>query len=227
MKTCKLLIFILMAISLVGCSLFEHRDFSDEMDQFGAFNDEPMFRANRDFMIMAGDTGTDFRSKSSIRKRTPATYSMRQEDLYSSSLRRELGHLESRMNDEDYFEYEGVKHQLGGVSEQIYYLRLPAREKRLYLQSKQIAVSSPKNQVNYGQYAGGRVPLYQQDPKQFQGDVVVGMDKDQVVGNWGAPERRDIAGDPELQNERWAFRRNGKIKYIFFEQGKVQGWSEQ
>ena len=43
--------------------------------------------------------------------------------------------------------------------------------------------------------------------------------------NWGRPDRMDVAGDPKFQNERWAYQRDGVTNYIYFENGRVEGWN--
>ncbi len=235
MKKLKLLkIFTLIATTsfLYSCSLLDHRDYSTQMDPFMG-SDEPMFMPNRDFMVVAGDSGRDYRSFQETKQRTPASYEQKLEDRYQKSLQVELNAHVNRLSDEEYWEYEKIKNLLGSTSEKIYYLGLNPLEKKQYLSARGIQRSygtsvraAQKQDLN----TFNRVALYPKEAIQTnpypQNDIVMGMDMDTVVGNWGTPERRDIAGNPSLKNERWAFRRDGKIKYIYFEQGRVQGWSD-
>ena len=56
-------------------------------------------------------------------------------------------------------------------------------------------------------------------------DISMGMSKDNIIGRWGQPSRVDIAGNPINQNERWSYYESGKVRQVFFEAGKVEGWS--
>ncbi len=202
--------------------MFERRDFEDQMSEFYNF-DEPAFQANEDFMVIAGDSGRSYRSGQEIRRRTPATTRESINYQYQQGLQRELRALEMRLTTHEYEEFDANRSKIGGISEQIYFLRLPARERENYLALKGISRSEP--------VARGKTPRISPRQSNFQslreGDVVLGMSKDEVLRNWGVPDRRDIAGSRTQQDERWAFRRGNVTKYIYFESGKVQGWSEQ
>ena len=71
---------------------------------------------------------------------------------------------------------------------------------------------------NYGGFKGRA--LY--DPE-IEPDL--NMTKEDVISSWGRPDRVDIAGKPSYENERWVYRRDGAVKYIYFEAGKVGGWT--
>jgi hypothetical protein len=228
MKLSKYAFFLTLIVILTSCSLFESRDFSDQMDEY-LVNDEPMFKPNQDFMIMAGDSGRHWRNPNQIRQRTPASIHNKDQFLYNKSLERELRHLESRMLQDEYYEFDRNREKIGSTSEQIYYLRLSERERAEYLGLKGINQKNVRNSRGY--YAPGAKRVGFHDPYPITNskktDVTLGMNMEDVAQTWGAPEKRDIAGNPSLKNERWAFRKNGRIKYIYFEDGKVQGWSEQ
>ena len=228
------LLFLLIAGILTSCSLLDRRDYTYQMDEY--YHEQPMFMAGRDFPVSAGDTGRDhYRTDKEIARRTPASLGQKREYLYERSLERELRHLEARLTESEYDEFKQIRGQIGSISEQIYCLRLNEYEKAEYLAMRKIRPLRARN--SRGRYGHGpqRVafhPPYQaNNPKGLRAstglnDVVLGMTMDDVVGVWGAPEKRDIAGNPKLKNERWAFRRNGKVKFIYFESGKVRGWSE-
>lgn len=213
-------------VFLTSCAMFEHRDYSDQMDEF-VMSDEPMFRPNSDFMVISGDSGRDYRNSSEIKRRTPASYSDRLDDIHARSLNRELRSYEARLTEDEYYEFDKIRHKIGSTSEQIYYLRLTEKERHEYLVMRKI-IDSPKRNSR-GHYGSGpkRVAFYEIPPVKIKDDITLGMDMNQVIGNWGTPAKRDIAGNPTNQNERWAYRRQGKVKYIYFESGRVQGWSEQ
>lgn len=216
------LLILLTVLTISSCSLLERRDFSDQMDY--AY-DEPLFKPNSDFMVMAGDSGRDFDTYSEIMDRTPASAQMNSNYRYEKSLLRELNHLERKLQENEYYEYTRYKSRLGSTSEKIYYLRLLPHERNEYLRLRNI--ESRSQSMNY--VAASQQPAQSSYNTRYKSDrdITLGMSQSEAVNNWGAPERRDIDGDPVDQNERWAYRKNGRIKYIYFESGKVQGWSEQ
>lgn len=219
MKKCKSLI-LLSLFSITSCSLFEHRDFSDQMDEFGMYSDEPMFRANRDFMVVAGDSGRDYREMGSIYRRTPATDSMKKDSLYSRSLKRELTSLENKLTDDEYYEYLQIKHSLGDISSQIYYLRLSPYEKKTYTQSRRLnpvrsrSVSSVES--SYRNKSQGHF---------VSSDITVGMNKSQVLELMGSPTQQDFSDNSYDNAERWSYNSNGSVRHIYFANGQVEGWS--
>lgn len=226
MNPSKLLI-LLTFLLFYSCSMFEHRQFIDEMEyQF----DEPLFAAHYDFMVVAGDSGRDYRTNREIYERTPAT-AMDSESLrYKQSLNRELQFLENKLDNDQYEHYLQYKQKLGNTSQQIYYLRLSAKERRDYLRGRGLlkqsyASSYSPRSKNFYQQALPQTNSMAQMPK--INDIILGMTKNDVLQNWGQPERRDVAGDPSLENERWAYRKKGSVKYIYFESGRVEGWNEQ
>lgn len=224
MNISKLLILHCIFL-LSACSLLDRRDFSEEMGEY--VYDEPMFSAHRDFMVMSGDSGRYHRNSREIKSRTPASFKDRYDDMHSQSLNRELRHYEARLTENEYYEFSRMKDKIGSVSEQIYYLRLNERERREYLEIRKIKEIPQRDSRGYHGHGPQRVAFHPTPTRKIKDDVTLGMEMDEVVGNWGTPEKRDIAGDPKFKNERWAFRKNGKIKYIYFESGRVQGWSEQ
>lgn len=223
----------------MSCSLMDHRDFRQQME-YGTF-DNPMFEANRDFMIVSGDRGRDYRSSKQQDLRTPASLKDTSEYRYKSSLIRERNSLENQMQEDEYQNYIGLRESLGNTSQQIFFLRLSQRERLSYLRTRGIEQKTSTNLAAYtGRYNQNtrqrkvRKNLLNQNLSAFGGDrgpagnrdVSMGMNKDDVVRNLGRPERMDIAGDPRQQNERWAYRKNGNMKYIYFEKGRVEGWNE-
>lgn len=203
---------LILCFAFTSCAMFEHRDFEREMDPMRM--DDPMFIPNRDFAVVPGDDGRYYRNDNEIKGRTPATERVRQEDLYADSIKRELRSLESKMNDAEYQEYIRIRAQLGSDSEKIYFLRLKESERHEYLGVKRI--ETPRYYT-----------VQESRMASFGNEIVLGMDKNDVLRSWGQPDRKDVSGDPVYQNERWAYSRNGAVKYIYFQGGHVGGWTEQ
>lgn len=212
MKNITNILILLVLFSLTGCAMLEHRDFEAEMDPFRM--DDPMFLPNRDFAVVPGDDGRYYRNETEIRGRTPATRRMLEKERFDNSLKREVVSLENKLDDAGYQEYLKIRNKLGSDSEKIYYLGLTPREKREYLSIRKI--QAPK----YYTVRESQMATYQKE-------VVMGMGKTDVLRSWGEPDRKDYSGDPRYQNERWAYSRNGRTKYIYFEGGLVGGWTEQ
>lgn len=213
MKYITNILILLISIAASSCAMMEHRDFEAQMDPYQANND-PLFLPNRDFAVVPGDSGRYFRNNNEINERTPATAQMREKDLYNNSIRRELVGLENKMDDATYQEYIKVRDKLGSNSEKIYFLRLSSHEKREYLQLRRIKVPQ------YYTVRESRIASYSKQ-------VIMGMGKKDVLRSLGQPDKKDYSGDPRFQNERWAYSRNGTVKYIYFEGGQVGGWTEQ
>ena len=62
-------------------------------------------------------------------------------------------------------------------------------------------------------------------PNHLERGIQIGMSKTQVEQLWGRPVNIEVAGDPRYENERWSFYHQGKMNYVYFESGEVQGWS--
>lgn len=199
-------------LGLMSCSMLDRRDYFDQMDnQFGL--GEPMFRPYDDFQVVPGDSGR-FMGEEEILGRVPATGAMREQSAYEKSISREMRELEARLSDLDYEAYSQIKGQLSSNYERIYYLRLYPDERAQYLQSK--GIQSKRFYNTQEALSVGR-----------RGEISLGMGKGEVLDTWGAPERRDYAGSPLEGNERWAYSNNGQRRYIYFESGQVEGWTER
>jgi len=193
-----------------SCAFLEHRDFENEMSEYRM--DDPMFIPHQDFAVVPGDSGRYHRSNDIISSRTPATAQTRDRQIYNESLKRELRGLENNLTDSEYSDYIKYRDQIGGDSEKIYFLRLSKLERINYLGAK--AISTPRYYtVNENRMAA------------YSNDIVLGMQKNEVLRSWGQPIRKEVSGDPRYENERWAFRRNGTVSYIYFSGGVVEGWS--
>lgn len=207
-----------------GCAMFEERDYFNQMNDFGLM-DRPIFSANEDFMVISGDTGRYHRSSKQIWNRTPAKAEDIYERRYQDSLRRELRFLEAKLTDSEFYQFDRYRGDIGDISEQIYFLRLRAKERKEYLNMRNIA--SLKGNTTQRGAIPKRISSERHQYQSSSNDIMVGMSMESVLANWGTPDRRDIAGKPSYRNERWAFRKNGVMKYIYFESGIVQGWTEE
>lgn len=207
-KLVKIFSLIIIAKFLTGCAGFSTgRQFVEEMDE----QNESFFVANRDFRVAAGDSSDGFRSKEEIQQRTPMSEEERSTMIASKRLNQEFQNLYQAQSDfarRHYHQYEGY---LPSLSQKIYFLRLETlSERNQYLFSVNAPVQKNLSNMSYRRPAN---------------EVVLGMTKNDVVTVWGRPTRRDVAGNPAYGNERWAYFEGGRIKYVYFESGKVQGWS--
>lgn len=194
--------------------MLEHRDFAREMDPLRV--DDPMFIPNHDFAVVPGDDGRYYRNHDEINSRTPASNRMQVQSLYTQSLKRELQKLEAQLDDEQYQNYTKIRNELGDDSEKIYYLRLKQSQKSEYLAIRNIEAP------HYYNYTDQETKM-----AHWGREIVLGMSKNQVIQSWGRPDRKDFSGDSRYQNERWAYSQNGTVRYIYFQGGKVGGWTEQ
>lgn len=197
--------------SLCSCSmLMNDRRFIDEMEN----QQEGFFTPGQDFKVTPGDIGGGHRSYDDIMRRTPASTPEKKNWIQQSALKKELYYLETHQPSYLARDYYSIKDHLPTVSEKIYYLKMKSLEDReQYLYSRGLKTAG---------FSVNRSEIAQALKNQ---DILLGMSKDEVVSSWGRPARVDVAGDPRYQNERWSYYERGKLKKVFFESGKVQGWS--
>lgn len=212
----KLLSLIIAAASLASCSMLDHRDFEDEMSDFRD-DGSSSFEPNIDFPVVAGDTGEMGTDWEIINSRTPASRSQRKLNDYEVSIRAELYSLEGKLDEIDQRKYIKYKDKLGSDSQKIYYLSLDPMERSEYLITRGLVDGQRSAYYTHGERAIASLSR----------DVIVGMHKSEVEKVWGEPARKDFAGDKRDQNERWAYRRNDKVKFIYFNSGMVEGWTEE
>ena len=162
--------------------------------------------------MVPGDEGQDWRGEEEIRLRTPASITERAEERQRSSLEKQLSRLENAQTEGAFAHYQEHRARLSSTSERIYFLQLPSRQEREdYLASRGLLASKAMPyRLGFG------VP---------QEELLLEMTKDEVVSSWGKPDRVDIAGKPSYENERWIYQRDGAVKYVYFEGGRVGGWS--
>jgi len=212
----KITLLLAMMSILSGCAeLLQSRSFVSEMDN----QDEDIFVAGRDFPTVAGDTGDAYRSREEIMQRTPASVAESAQRAERNSIRSELENKELTLSPYQKSLYRVAEQYMDTDSEKIYFLNLSDPEKVEYLDSRSLR-NYNLNRVQGGRELASLQPVY-------NSALSRGMSKDDVVATWGRPARIDIAGNPDNQNERWAFYGNGGVRYIYFESGQVEGWNVQ
>lgn len=213
MKLSRAFSLIGLSSLLASCSMMglTERSYLSQMENT---DDEKLFNPHEDFRVVPGDTGRAYRTKKEIRNRTPASASEELHEREDASLKNELARLEAAQSEGANLHYQQYRARLGGISERIYFLQLGNRaEREGYLNSRGL-LDSPTPRL-----------AYEMGMAAEQSELLLDMSKDDVISSWGRPDRIDVAGNPSFQNERWAYRRNGAAKYIYFEAGKVGGWT--
>lgn len=208
----EILIFATSLI-LTSCSLTPDRSFLSQMEDS---DDEGFMVPGEDFPVVAGDTGSTFRSRRQIMKRTPASGSDREKMYQDIYLEDELEKLVEEQSEEMKDHYRLYEHKLVSTSEKIYFLKLDSMSDReVYLGSKGI--------INEATPSRSRASS---ESAFSQRNITQGMTKSEVAGMWGHPYSIEVAGNPKYENERWAYKRKGRIDYVYFESGKVDGWKK-
>lgn len=198
-----------------GCAaLLEERSYIDEMDR----DSDGFFVAGRDFPVMNGDSGEAFRSREEIQKRTPASKRSKAREDERLSLEKELRDKLSEQDEEVLRAYQRDGQYLESDSERLYYLSMNGEERTNYINTKIQDMSDEEAfKKNSREFLKRRSVRTQ--------EIAEGMSKNEVVELWGKPTKVEVAGHPKFENERWSFAEGGQVKRIYFEGGKVQGWS--
>ncbi|MGB0452264.1 MAG: hypothetical protein ACPGJV_01015 [Bacteriovoracaceae bacterium] len=225
----KLPLLIFFSTQLISCSLIlPDRSFIDEMDR----DSDGLWVPGEDFPVAAGDSGQLYRDHDEISKRTPATAYERRRMQEESHLRQELKTLERRLTEDQYKKYIIDRQDLPTVSDKIYYLRMNAGQREDYMASRRGFTGNVGSSRSYGRYPASIRSGYKKQYDEYNPvniwkvgkDISQGMDKVTVRQIMGSPSRIDVAGNPNYENERWTYLKNGKPHYIYFEGGRVQGW---
>ncbi len=202
----RILIQLIIFSSLISCGLIPSRDHWNQMEE----QHEPMFRPRENFKVVSGDTGDTMDSIDDYMHRVPAAdYSLKAR-AQKMSLSEELRDLEDRQSEADYNLYLENEAILGSVSEKIYFLKMNSSiERQKYLENKGYRSRTRLTKVD-------DIPFESLNP---------GMSKAEILKRFGRPMSKDIAGNPENENERWSYHNGDEVRYIYFEQGRVDGWS--
>lgn len=223
----KLIGFLLVLTVTQSCAmLFPQRSFEEEMDR----QSEGMWVAGQDFEVTAGDNGQIYRDHNEIMKRTPASNFEAGETRESLALKEELARYENRLTEAQFKQYLQDQDYLHSVSEKIYYLRLPASQRPSYMTSKKGSSLSDSRRPysgstrSYGSISKAYDEYNPVNIWNLEKEIHQGMTKNDVRNVLGGPDRVDVAGNPTYENERWIYRANGKVNYVYFERGQVSGW---
>ncbi len=211
----KLQALLVISMLMSSCAMLEYRDFEDQMSEYR--DDDLSFVPNQDFPVVAGDSGDMGGGLEVILRRTPASGSQRKLNAHESSIRQELYALEGQLQEDELKQYIENKDKLGSDSQKIYFLSLDEMEKYDYLKTRGLVERADNSYYSSAERAIASVT----------NDIVLGMGKQEVARIWGQPARVDYSGSKSLQNERWAYRRNDKVKFIYFDSGVVEGWTEE
>lgn len=207
----RILQTLTLALFFISCAeLNIGRTYLSEMEH----DDTRFFNPRNDFAVVNGDSGDEFLSDRERRARTPASEDDLAEDQVSRALKKELRDMEGLQNEENLEFYNKYKKSLGSVSSRIYFLKIPANERRDYLITRGI-IEETRSPASTAQE---RMMAAQNR------DILIGMSKQDVIASWGKPQRVEVAGNPRNQNERWLYRVGNGSKFIYFESGEVQGW---
>ncbi|MBG08513.1 MAG: hypothetical protein CME68_07120 [Halobacteriovoraceae bacterium] len=205
-------IFIILFLN-AGCSSWLHqRTFLKEMDEVK----DGFFVPRKDFEVISGDTGKQFRSKREIERRTPLTHKKRKKRDLNNFLSSELNYKESRLSKRESRRYRSSRELFDSDSERIYYLNLPMEDRLGYLSRKR----GDLRRLDFKDT--GYSNLERRAIRKRQ--LFVGMTKGAVRRSWGSPEKVEYAGNPRMENEKWTFYHGRSRKNVFFESGIVQGW---
>ena len=201
--------------TLTGCAaLLEQRSYIDEMER----ESDGFFVAGRDFPVTNGDTGEAFRSRAEIKRRTPASTRSKEIEKEKSSLEQELQEKVAQLYDESLQNYYRDTKYLESDSERLYYLSMSGSERTEYINTKITDLADEETLKGDSREFLKRRSVHSRP-------IAQGMTKDDVMELWGKPTRVEVAGHPKFENERWSFFEGSTVKFIYFESGKVQGWS--
>lgn len=201
--------------TVTGCAaLLEQRSYIDEMER----ESDGFFVAGRDFPVTNGDTGEAYRSRAEIKRRTPASSRSKEIEKEKSSLEQELQEKVAQLDDESLQNYYRDTKYLESDSERLYYLSMSGSERTEYINTKITDLADEETLKGDSREFLKRRSVHSRP-------IAQGMTKDDVKELWGKPTRIEVAGHPKFENERWSFFEGSTVKFIYFESGKVQGWS--
>lgn len=144
------------------------------------------------------------------------------EEPQNLSLKQRINQLEKKLKSKTEKEhYSRILPWFEGDEERVEYLSLPDLEqKESWAKSRSVWQRS-------GSPSGQTLSLIQNQ------DIALGMPREYVRKSWGEPQSVDVSGDPSFLNERWKYLKyvsstqgyKQEKKIVYFEGGKVVGWS--
>lgn len=221
MNKLKKLTLLIGLSTLVGCAGMygPQRTFIDEMEH----ETDGFFVAGQDFPVVTGDKGFEGRSAEEITMRTPASIKTSEQRAQYKSVREELVAKVNNLSEHEMEEYRAALEFLPTDSDKIYFLNLPRHERLEYLMSRGYTPEISQKYVKDKSEAAGMSFFESRAVKVHE--ISMGMSKNKILEAWGQPSRVDVAGNPANENERWSYYESGKVRQVFFEGGKVEGWS--
>ncbi len=211
----KFLLLSLTLISLMGCaSMFEERTFADEMER----ESDGYFMAGRDFRVMNGDSGEAYRSKSEVKKRTPASRRQKSRETEEVSIENELREKVAAMGEVEKADFDKKQKYFDNDSERLYYLSMNSEDRANYIEMRKSESADEEDRRNDSR-------AFLEKRSVHSAELEVGMSKTDIQRIWGRPNKVEYAGDPKFQNERWVFSEGGQKRFVYFENGEVNGWS--
>ena len=115
MKSTIFIFIFVLAFGVSGCSFMSQRSYSDVMEN----SEEGMFIPNRDFPVVAGDSGEANLSRREILRRIPASRLEKEKIFENFALEEELAQLESEQSSSMAEHYERYRDRLKTNSEKI------------------------------------------------------------------------------------------------------------
>ena len=218
-KNLTLLLGLIVLSSCAGMTNGLNRTYIDEMEH----ETDGFFVAGQDFPVVAGDNGFEGRTSEEINQRTPASLRTAKQRTQFRSVRDELTSRVNNLNEHEMEEYRIALEFLPTDSDKIYFLNLPRYERIEYLMARGYSPEISKKYLKDKSEAKG-MSFFESRAVKAK-DIVMGMSKNGIVETWGKPSRVDVAGNPMNENERWSYYESGKVRQVFFEKGKVEGWS--
>ncbi len=209
----KRLGFFVMFLIFQACGPISiNRSFLDEMENPG----DQYLVPGEHFSRISGDSGKAAYPESKMFERTPDKENVYPEMTERQRVKAELDSKLSVLTPKQRNWFDENEKLFQNDSQKIYFLGLADSERDEYLANltgKYIGQESRRAPSSFSKYS----------PRSSR-EVVLGMDKGQVIQLWGNPHQVDVAGNPRLENERWTFYEQGVRKYVYFAQGKVEGW---
>jgi hypothetical protein len=217
----RLILVFAFLIILNGCAglRMPNRTYIDQMDH----ETDGFFIAGQDFPVVSGDQSFEGRTKEEITMRTPASVRTKKAAIQYKSIREELVSKLNNLSEHELNEYNRALEYLPSDSDKIYYLNLPRYERVEYLMSRGYSPEISKKYLK--DKSEGKGMSFFESRAVKVNNITMGMSKDNIVTRWGQPSRVDVAGNPMNQNERWSYYESGKVRQVFFEAGRVGGWS--
>lgn len=216
----KKLTVLVGLLGLTGCAgmYYPQRTYIDQMEQEDSF-----FVAGQDFPVVTGDKGFEGRTPEEVISRTPASAATQKERLQYKSVREELAAKVNNLTEYEMEEYRAALEFLPTDSDKIYFLNLPRHERLEYLMARGYSPEISQKYLKDKSEAKG-MSFFESRAVRVS-EISVGMTKTTIVQAWGQPNRVDVAGNPVNENERWSYYDGGKVRQVYFEGGKVEGWS--